>query len=291
MNAIHWFEAKQLDRVTNYSSRTECIKNVLDFDGELYYYCSFSEKKEYYSFDKNIVYLGRIKNKFLKFLEFRLLIIFKTLQLVVGSDSNVLMCNQDLVKYLKPAIFLNKLLGKNNKFVLDVRTLPTVPETFEKDMVQYQRQIKHACKSFDGLSFITPFLEKVSLSGNNGEIPTVNWSSGVNIDLFDADRYDYTRDTKAFRIFYHGGISHSRGNMDLIKACEIIAQKGYSIELVQIGKIVDKDLKTYISKKGIGHWCKLCDAKPLSDMPAMVARCDLQFFPFPILWHGGCQVL
>ena len=62
--------------------------------------------------------------------------------------------------------------------------------------------------------------------------------------------------------------------MDLIKACEIIAQKGYSIELVQIGKIVDKDLKTYISKKGIGHWCKLCDAKPLSDMPAMVARCD-----------------
>lgn len=44
MNAIHWFEAKQLDRVTNYSSRTECIKNVLDFDGELYYYCSFSEK-------------------------------------------------------------------------------------------------------------------------------------------------------------------------------------------------------------------------------------------------------
>ena len=90
----------------------ECIKNVLDFDGELYYYCSFSEKKEYYSFDKNIVYLGRIKNKFLKFLEFRLLIIFKTLQLVVGSDSNVLMCNQDLVKYLKPAIFLNKLLGK-----------------------------------------------------------------------------------------------------------------------------------------------------------------------------------
>ena len=64
MNAIHWFEAKQLDRVTNYSSRTECIKNVLDFDGELYYYCSFSEKKEYYSFDKNIVYLGRIKNGF-----------------------------------------------------------------------------------------------------------------------------------------------------------------------------------------------------------------------------------
>lgn len=31
MNAIHWFEAKQLDRVTNYSSRTECIKKCIRF--------------------------------------------------------------------------------------------------------------------------------------------------------------------------------------------------------------------------------------------------------------------
>ena len=45
MNAIHWFEAKQLDRVTNYSSRTECIKNVLDFDGEYITIVLFGEKR------------------------------------------------------------------------------------------------------------------------------------------------------------------------------------------------------------------------------------------------------
>ncbi|WP_418702293.1 glycosyltransferase [Bacteroides sp.] len=281
MNIIHWFEAKQLDRVTNYSSRTECIKNILDFGAKLYYYCSFSQKKEYYGLGDNIVYLGSIKNKYVKPVEFRILIILKTLQIILRSDSNVLMCNQDLVKYLKPAIFLNKILGKNNKFVLDVRTLPTVPETFERDMIKYQCQIKQAFKLFDGLSFITPFLEKVSLSGVSGKKPTVNWSSGVNINLFNTDKYDYARDTSAFRIFYHGGISHSRGNMNLIRACEIIVQKGYSIELVQIGKIVDKDLKTYITDKRIGHWCKLYDAKPLSEMPAMVAHCDLPVLPFP----------
>lgn len=59
MNAIHWFEAKQLDRVTNYSSRTECIKNVLDFDGELYYYCSFSEKNRHKAQRKAKFYINK----------------------------------------------------------------------------------------------------------------------------------------------------------------------------------------------------------------------------------------
>lgn len=281
MNTIHWFETKQLDRVTNYSSRTECITNTLSFGGTIYYYCSFAKYKEYYGLNNNISYLGRCKNKYIKYLEFHFLIILKALQVVLHSDSDILMCNQDLVNYLKPAIYLNKILGKNNKFVLDVRTLPTVPETFEKDMQKYQKQIKQSLKTFDGLSFITPFLEKVSLSENIGKKPTVHWSSGVDVDLFNADKFDYARDTKAFRLFYHGGISHSRGNMDLIKACEIVKQKGYQIELVQIGKIVDKDLKAYISEKGIESWCKLYEARPLSEMPAMVAKCDLPVLPFP----------
>lgn len=281
MNAIHWFEAKQLDRVTNYSTETECIANILKFGGTIYYYCSFAKKKEYYGLDKNIIYLGRIKNKYIKFFEFRLLVILKTIQIVLRSDSNVLMCNQDFVSFLKPAFFFNKLLGKNNKFVMDVRTLPTVPETFEKDMQKYQKQVNRAFKIFDGLSFITPFLEKISLADNIGKKPTVNWSSGVDVSLFNADKYDYNRDTTAFRLFYHGGISYSRGNMNLIKACEIVMKKGYHIELIQIGKIVDKNLKIYISEKGIGDWCKLYEARPLSEMPAMVAKCDLPVLPFP----------
>ena len=45
MNAIHWFEAKQLDRVTNYSSRTECIKNVLDLMANYITIVLFRRKK------------------------------------------------------------------------------------------------------------------------------------------------------------------------------------------------------------------------------------------------------
>lgn len=62
MNAIHWFEAKQLDRVTNYSSRTECIKNVLDFDGELYYYCSFSLKNRHKAQRKAKFYINKCRS-------------------------------------------------------------------------------------------------------------------------------------------------------------------------------------------------------------------------------------
>ena len=58
-------------------------------------------------------------------------------------------------------------------------------------------------------------------------------------------------------------------------------EKGYDIELVQIGKIVDNSLKEYILDHNLGAWCKLYDAKPLSEIPALIAKCDLPVLPFP----------
>lgn len=281
MKALHWLETKQLDRVTNFSTETECINNIKAAGEQVYYYCSFRSKKVYYGLEGNIKYLGVFRNKYIKYLEFRLLVVLKTLHIVVSSNDNVLMVNQDLVGFIMPALWINKILRRHNRFVLDVRTLPTVPETFEKDMSTYEKQIHAAVSYFDGLSFITPFLEKVSLKSYKEHPKTVNWSSGVNVALFDASMDDYQRDTDAFRIFYHGGISISRGNMDLINACERVINQGYHIELIQIGKIVDKELKTYIKERHLESWCKLYDSKPLEEMPALVAKCDLPVLPFP----------
>lgn len=281
MKAFHWFEAKQLDRVTNFSTEVECITNIKNAGIAAFYYCSFNRCKKYYGLEGSIKYLGVFKNKYIKYLEFRFLIVLKSLHIVISSNGSVLMVNQDLVNYLLPALWINKLLGKKNRFVLDIRTLPTVPETFDKDMAYYNKQIRTAMSHFDGLSFITPFLEKVSLKPFNNHLPTVNWSSGVNLDVFNASRFSYERDTDAFRIFYHGGISNSRGNMDLIKACEKVVEQGCHIELVQIGKIVDKELKSYIKEKQLESWCKLYDSRPIEEMPALVAKCDLPLLPFP----------
>ena len=281
MNTIHWFEVKQLDRVTNYSSRTECVKSILEAGGSIYYYCTFAKKRVYYGLQGNIVYLGMFKNKVFKFLEFQILVMLKSLQIVLSKDRDAIIVNQDLVHLMKPCVWINKLLKKHNKFILDVRTLPTDTVGFEQSMNKYYKQMADAVRLFDGLSFITPYMEKVSLKPFHCELPTVNWSSGVNIQLFDASQYDYTRDNDTFRIFYHGGISESRGNLDLIKACALVKERGYNIELVQIGKIVDTFLQEYIKNNHYESWCHLYDAKPLNQIPAWVAKCDLPLLPFP----------
>lgn len=281
MKRFHWFETKQLDRVTNFSTETECISNFLKAGVPAYYYCSFSKKKVYYGLNRNIKYLGVFKNKYIKYFEFRILVILKSVSLVLFSNYNIIMVNQSLVRYMGPAVFINRILMKRNRFLLDVRTLPTSPETFDKDMEIYNEQISIAVSKFDGLSFITPFMAEVSLRPYRVHPKTVTWSSGVNMDIFNAAKFDYSRDTDRFRLFYHGGISISRGNLNLIKACEKVVDSGYKVELIQVGKVVDSDLKVYIKERGIESWCKLYDAKPLEEIPALVAKCDLPVLPFP----------
>lgn len=281
MTSFHWIEAKQLDNATNFSTETECIAQFLAEGINAHYYCSFSKKKAYYNLPNNIHYLGVFKNKYIKFLEFRILVIFKSLQLILSFKDCVLMVNQPLVNYMRPAIFLNKVLKKENKFILDVRTLPTSTDNFSRKMTKYNRQIAMAVSIFDGLSFITPFLEKISLRLHPVHPKTVNWSSGVNMNLFNAEKYDYSRDTDKFRIFYHGGLSVSRGNLNLIKACKKVVEKGYNIELLQIGTIVDKELMEYINAYNLDSWCKLYAPKPLDEIPSLIAKCDLPILPFP----------
>ena len=101
MNTIHWLENKQLDRVTNYSSRTECVRNILSAGGNIYYYCTFATQKVYYGLSENIIYLGFFRNKVLKHFEFPIRIVLKALELVIRKNRDILMVNQDLVEIIK----------------------------------------------------------------------------------------------------------------------------------------------------------------------------------------------
>ena len=292
MSTIHWLENKQLDRVTNFSSRTEIIKNILNAGGSIYYYCSFAQTKVYYGLECHIIYLGRFKNRLIKHFEFLLRIRLKAIQIVLNNKKDILIVNQDLVGLMRVALWFNRLLKRENKFVLDIRTLPTNMAGFDKSMRKYYKRVGFAVKHFDGLSFITPFMEKISLEPFQNQLPIVTWSSGVDIDLFDANQYDYTRDNNKFRVFYHGGISESRGNLDLIKACAKVVDKGYEIELVQMGKIVDNSIRKYIIDNHYDSWCHLYDAKPLKEIPSWVAKCDLPLLPFPdfLAWRVSSPI-
>lgn len=279
---IHWIEAKQLDRVTNYSTRTEIINTILFKGYDIFYYCTFAKRKEYYGLKGNIKYLGLFRNQYIKYLEFNILVTLRALQIVLISNYNVIMVNQNLIRLVLPALFLNRLIKKDNKFITDIRTTPTDPYTFESDMKSFHSHFKYAIKYFNGYSFITPFMEKYLMQ--HYEIETyksVNWSSGVDIELFNPSKYPRQKANDKFTLFYHGGISVSRGNLDLIKACEILVEEGYEIELIQIGIRVDKAIDDYIENHNLYKWCKLLPPVDITEIPQMIADCDLPVLPFP----------
>ena len=276
---LHWFEAKQLDRVTNFSTEIEILKRGNELGIRTCYYCTFRKEKKRFEVE-NIFYLGFFKNKYIKAVEFKLLVILKCMQLILKNNDCVIMVNQDLITHALPAYFINKLFKKKNKFVLDIRTTPTNPDTFQKEMNAFHAKFKRAVRYFDGLSFITPFMEKYTMESYNKQMPTVNWSSGVDQDLFDFRNYEPKSD-ETFTVFYHGGISESRGNLTLIKACDLVKSKGYSIELIQIGICVDGSIPKYINDNGLENWCKLLAPVPLHKIPQLVANSDLPILPFP----------
>src|SRR5690606_27386315 len=108
----------------------------------------------------------------------------------------------------------------------------------------------------------TPFMEKYVMSHYQSKLPTVNWSSGADTDLFNPENYSGTYNNSVFKVFYHGGISISRGNLILIKACEQLVNKGYPIQLDIIGICVDKEIENYITLNKIEHWCNLYPPVP-----------------------------
>jgi glycosyltransferase involved in cell wall biosynthesis len=278
---IHWFEAKQLDRVTNFSTEIEVVKAAIEQNVQMNYYCTFKKEKVYFGLENNICYLGRFKNRYIKAVEFQLSVVWKSIRLVLSGSDNVIIVNQDLVKHVLPARRINRLLGKNNKFVIDIRTTPTDPENFEEDMKTFHRSFRKAVRYFDGLSFITPFMEKYIMKEYRKNLPTVHWSSGVDTELFNPELYSEGKPNEHFTIFYHGGISESRGNLDLIKACELLVKRGYKIQLVQIGICVDTSIPKYVEQTGIEEWCKLLPPVPLKEIPRLVSNADLPVMPFP----------
>lgn len=281
MNSFHWIESKQLDRVTNYSTEVEPIKYALEHNIKAYYYCTFAKTKKDFGLKGHVIYLGIFKNRYLKAIEFQIRVILKALSIVIAEKHSVIMVNQNLIKHMLPALWFNKLFYRQNRFMTDIRTTPTNPEKFESDMKIFHFQFKTAIKYFHGFSFITPFMEKYIISNYKlSNYKCVNWSSGVDVNLFNPESYRPSKNT-AFQLFYHGGISISRGNLTLIKAIEQLINEGYILELVTVGICVDDEIRQYIERKKLKKWCKLLTPVPIDEIPQMIAQCDLPVLPFP----------
>lgn len=281
MYKFHWLESKQLDRVTNFSTEIEPLRYAVKNNIKAYYYCTYAKEPKYFGLKNSIIYLSSFNNKYLKAMEFRVCVIIRALKIVITEKASVIMVNQDLIAHVLPAFFLSKIFKRNNKFLVDIRTTPTQPETFEKDMDKFHQKFSLAVRYFDGFSFITPFMEKYVMQNYKlNHYKSVNWSSGVDTNLFNPKKYK-KKDKGSFKVFYHGGISVSRGNLNLIKAVEILRAKGLDIELLQVGIIVDKKITDYVHSNKLEYWCKLLSPVSLEDIPQFIANIDLPVLPFP----------
>ena len=67
----------------------------------------------------------------------------------------------------------------------------------------------------------------------------------------------------------------------MIKACEILINKGIDVRLIQVGICVDQSIVNYIAKNNLNSWCKLLPPVPLNKIPQYIANSDLPVLPFP----------
>jgi len=108
------------------------------------------------------------------------------------------------------------------------------------------------------------------------------WTSGFNEELFDPHKYKKTRTDNNFEIFYHGGITLSRGIGSLIRAVRILKDKKYPVSLKLIGNIVNEtEIRNLIQESRLEDICTIDRPVPYEQVPQIIKNCDLPVIPFP----------
>jgi glycosyltransferase involved in cell wall biosynthesis len=202
--------------------------------------------------------------------------------LVLIQRPDILMIDYTVNLFSSPFLLLGRFLKTKTKVVMDIRTLPVIPETFHREIKTFHLSLKVARRTCQGLTFITPAmrdycLERVSLKQKKYKV----WSSGFAENLFDPQRCDKVQ-KDGFELFYHGGISLSRGIGNLIRSVSILRQKGYPVTLKLVGALNGGPvIKALIKQFDLEKSCRIFEPLPYEDIPGLIANADLPVIPFP----------
>jgi len=278
---IIWQEYKLLDKSTNHSTETEMIKEIKNQGHKIRYYCAYKYKKSYFELDNNdIHYFNLPKMRLIRGITFLFKLFYFNLYLAFFLKPDIVMLDYIILLVAWPSIIINKLIGKKIKYILEIRTLPVNTSRFKASFKLFQISYKMACRLCDGISFITPFMKRFLLANvKQTNLPTVVWSSGFNELLFKP--MEKEKDTKDFLLFYHGGLSISRGILELIKATKLLREKGLPVKLKLIGNIIDKEkLSNYIRENKIEKYCNILAPVEIKKIPDLISECDLPVIPF-----------
>ena len=277
---IIWQEYKLLDKSTNHSTETETIKHIQNNGHDIRYYCSYKYKKVYFGLDKNTIrYFDLPKLKIIRSIIFLFKIFSFNIYLALFLKPNVVILDYIILLVSWPLVLFSKILAKSTKYILDIRTVPVNKEMFRVEFKIFQLSFKIACKLCNGISFITPFMKDfLIMNVKQTNLPTVIWSSGFNERLFEPK--EVFKRMNDFVIFYHGGLSVSRGILEMMKATKYLKEDGLPVKLKLIGNIVDKaELYDFVRENKMEEYCKILAPVEIEKIPDLIASCDLPVIP------------
>jgi len=281
---IYWMEFKSLDKSTNHPSRTEMIKQILLKNHKIKYFCGYKNKKHFFGYNQgiiNYIYMPPIPKIRILFLIFGMLSqIIKTL-FFVKPKAVIIDYSINLIAI--PFLIVKKGFNKKTKVIMDIRTVPVNIKNFHWSKKIFFFSLFMAKFTCDGITFITPYMfEYCSRQIDLKNKKTSIWTSGFDKEIFDPDRYQKTRSDNTFEIFYHGGISLSRGIGSLIETVRLLRNKNYPVSLRLIGNIVDrKEIRNIIRTNRLEGLCKIYPPVSYEEIPQMIKNCDLPAIPLP----------
>jgi glycosyltransferase involved in cell wall biosynthesis len=246
--------------------------------------CGYRDRKKYYGMDEGIIqYFDLPRIRKIRFLFFAASVWRATVKTFLIERPDVLLIDYSVNLITAPLLLVGRVFRKRTKVVLDVRTLPVDVRYFQWTIRWFFVSLFLARLQCDGVTFITEEMSRYCRAHvTMGRMKTGVWTSGVNPVFFDPDRFEKNPAKGTFRIFYHGGLSLSRGIGSLIRAVKLLIDKGCPVDLTLIGNCVDRDAFLKIIKdNGLEKTCRILAPVPYEEVPRLIMDCDLPVIPFP----------
>lgn len=281
---IYWIEFKLLDKSTNHPTETEMIKQILYKKHKIKYYCGYKSQKKNFGLNKEVInYINMPSMPKLRILFLVIGILNVMIKALIFIKPDAIIIDYSINLMTMPILLIRKIFNQRTKIILDIRTLPVNVQSFRWRIKIFLFSLYMAKFTSDGITFITPFMrEFCSKHINLLNKKTSFWTSGFNDKIFNPDKYQTTKVKDRFKIFYHGGLSISRGIGSLIQSVEILKDKNYPVSLELIGNIVDeKEIKSLVYKSKLERLCKILPPVSYEEIPQMIKDCDLPVIPLP----------
>jgi len=246
------------------------------------------------SSDVSFVFLPYPRKRFISSVIFQLSLFFYALKSVISGKCDIFLVDPFIVPSLLPLAILRKAGLLKSKFVMDVRSVPVDVFSLTDKLyrARFDLSVYLAKYFFDGITVITEiYREKFAFDYNIKKENMAVWTSGVcpekfNPNVISSVKKELNIDDK-FVVMYHGGISPSRGIMELIDAFEITREHYSDILLLLVGRGSEKEINIRVKEKKLSESVLYVNAVGYDKIPYYIKACDIGILPFPdsIWWR------